>query len=555
MKCDLTSHRGFLGTPWPASQPKLIRTTLTALSLFGFVLAGSSVASGDALSGEEKASLIAPATRDGAWLNFALTDLMDGNTGKALLTSRDVELYRAAFEAQSHGQWQSADQAIAGIADKRLLGHLLAQRYLAAGYTTTYTELKTWLGEYSDLPEAGRIHALAIKRRPQAEHGGLGTPQASNGLQGGIAAAAIMGSGNYQSWNNGLEAFRQRDYALAFDQFSELARNRNANPWDQTAGAFWAARCLTRMGRPAEVTAWLRRASAHPRTFYGLLATRQLGTETELNWAVPDLRADHLASLSGKPAGSRALALLQVGQLDMAEDELRSIHPRGDDNTEEALIALANTANLPGLAMRLGSAIPGPNGALYDAALYPMPSWQPEDGFKVDRALIYALVRQESQFNNEARSRVGAAGLMQLMPRTASYIAGRSFNSSNIADLNDPELNLTLGQKYVEYLLQQGSIDNNLFYLLAAYNSGPGMVRQWQRNLNYDNDPLLFIETISATETRDFIERVLANYWIYQLQMGRETPSLETAASGDWPIYTPPEGDGAVRMADAASLN
>lgn len=538
-----------------ASQPKLIRTTLTALSLLGFVLAGSSVASGDALSGEDRAGLAAPAARDGAWLNFALTDLLDDNTGNTLLGSRDVELYRAAFEAQSHAQWQAADQTLGQVADKRLLGHLLAQRYLAPSYTTTYVELKNWLNQYSDLPEAKRIHTLALRRRPTTEHGDLDSPQASQKLRGGLIAAAVMGSGNYANWTSGLQAWKEHDYNSAFEHFSTLARNRSANPWDQTAAAFWAARSLTRLGRPAEVTAWLKRAAAHPRTFYGLLASRQLGTETELNWSMPDLRGDHLVTLAGKPAGSRALALLQVGQVTMAEEELRSIHPRGNDNLEEALIALANTASLPGLAMCLGSAIPGPNGALYDAALYPMPSWQPEDGFKVDRALIYALVRQESQFDTGARSSKGAAGLMQLMPRTASYVAGRPFDRNNLDELNDPELNLTLGQKYVEYLLQQGSIDNNLFYLLAAYNSGPGMVRQWQRSLDYDNDPLLFIETITATETRDFIERVLANYWIYQLQMGGNTPSLETAASGEWPVYTAPTSDGTVRVADSSALN
>jgi len=362
-----------------------------------------------------------------------------------------------------------------------------------------------------------------------------------------------MGSGNYQAWRDGLEAWKQRDYALAFDQFKQLARNDDANPWDQTAGAFWAARCLVRMGRPSEVSQWLKRAAAHPRTFYGLLASRQLGIDTNLNWSVPDLKGEHLLAISAKPAGNRALALIQIGQMDTAEDELRSIHPRRDATLEQALIAITSAASLPGLAMRLGTAIPGPNGALYDAALYPVPRWEPENGFRVDRALIFALVRQESQFNTEARSRAGATGLMQLMPRTASYVAGRTFDRTSLAELHDPELNLTLGQKYVEYLLQQGSINNNLFYLLAAYNSGPGMVRQWQRSLNYGNDPLLFIETVTANETRDFIERVLANYWIYQLQMGHDPSSLEAVAAGNWPMYEAPEGTDLVRVADSSS--
>lgn len=551
MTRDHTPYRNYAA----ALQPRLFRTTLTALSLFGFVLAGSSVAAGDALSAAESKALAASADRSGAWLNFALADLLDDQATKILLPTKDAELYRAAFEAQAARQWDAANQAMVHIGDKRLLGHLLAQRYLGAGYSSTYAELKGWLDKYGTLSEADSIHALALKRRPRSERGGLYTPQASNGVRGGLAAAAVMGSGDFRTWRNGLDAWKRQDYAAALHQFGALARDENANPWDKSAGAFWAARCLTRLERPSEVTPWLKRAAAYPRTFYGLLATRQLGTETELNWAMPELHGEHLVALSKLEAGHRALALLQIGQIDLAEDELRTIHPRGDRKLEQALVALASTVNLPGLAMRLGAAIPDSNGALYDAALYPMPHWQPEDGYTVDRALIFALVRQESQFNNEARSHAGATGLMQLMPRTASYVAGRPFNRSNVAELNDPELNLTIGQKYVEYLLQQGSINNNLFYLLAAYNSGPTMVRQWQRQLEYGDDPLLFIETITASETRDFIERVLANYWIYKLQMDRETPSLDAVAAGNWPMYEAPADENVLRVADSTSLN
>jgi soluble lytic murein transglycosylase len=217
---------------------------------------------------------------------------------------------------------------------------------------------------------------------------------------------------------------------------------------------------------------------------------------------------------------------------------------------ETALIALASATRLPGLSLRLGAAITSANGKLYDAALYPLPRWEPDNGYEVDKALIYALVRQESQFNTAARSPAGAAGLMQLMPRTASYMTGRDFSQNNDTALNDPELNLTIGQKYVQHLLGQENIDNNLFFMLAAYNGGPTQARQWQRELEYGDDPLLFIETVTASETRNFIERVLANYWIYRQQLGAKTPSLEAVAAGQWPIYAPPHRLDVVRVAN-----
>ena len=71
-----------------------------------------------------------------------------------------------------------------------------------------------------------------------------------------------------------------------------------------------------------------------------------------------------------------------------------------------------------------------------------------------------------------------------------------------------------------------------------AYNAGPGKLARWEKTVNYDNDPLLFIESIPVAETRIFVERVLTNYWIYRLKYHQNTDSLEDVASGTWPVYT-----------------
>lgn len=538
-----------------SSSRNWFRSTLTAAALLGFALAGTDVA-----AQEDPSRVVAPelmAQSDsgsdphGAVLALALENLAKDHRGM-VLSSADVTRYRAIFEAQAKADWAAADKAMVGLQDKRLLGHVLYQRYMHADYRASYAELKNWLSANADLPDADRLHTLASRRKPTGDR--LATPTASRGLQGGLTAAATMSSGNYAAWRTGLAAWKDRDYDKAFSSFQHLARDEEASPWDQAAGAFWAARCLTRLGRPAEVTPWLTRAAVHSRTFYGLLASRQLGIESTLNWDVPDLTASHLAAIDARPAGHRALALLQIGQFDLAEDELRTLHPRGNDHLEEALVAVAAAAHLSNLALRVGTSITAPDGGLYDAALYPLPRWKPENGFQVDRALIFALVRQESRFEPSAKSHVGATGLMQLMPATASFIAGRHFDRSNLAELNDPELNLTLGQRYVSHLLDQPELENNLFYLLAAYNSGPTQVARWRRDMGVTNDPLLFIEMMPAEETRDFVERVLANFWIYSLQLRKETPSLDAAAAGDWPLYVPPE-EQVVRVANLQALN
>jgi soluble lytic murein transglycosylase-like protein len=173
-----------------------------------------------------------------------------------------------------------------------------------------------------------------------------------------------------------------------------------------------------------------------------------------------------------------------------------------------------------------------------DAALYPIPGWQPNGGYHVDRAMIYALMRQESAFNPEATSPVGARGLMQLMPATAAFISGdKSLAHKGRNELYDPTLNITLGQRYVGHLLADKGIMNDMIVMTAAYNGGPGNVAKWQRNVDYKDDPLLYVATLPARETRMFIERVFANLWIYRARLGQPSPELIALSEGKWPLY------------------
>ncbi len=203
---------------------------------------------------------------------------------------------------------------------------------------------------------------------------------------------------------------------------------------------------------------------------------------------------------------------------------------------------------MPELAFRLGARLaaeekqekqnPAENRGVIDAALYPIPKWEPEGGFEIDRALVFAFMRQESSFNPNAKSPDGARGLLQLMPQTASYISqGQSFRGKTRNQLFDPSLNLALGQKYLSYLLNHNYVEGDLFKLATAYNGGPGNLGKWERKITYNDDPLLFIESLPSRETRLFIERVLTNLWIYRARLDQYSPSLDTLAAGQWPRY------------------
>jgi soluble lytic murein transglycosylase-like protein len=147
-------------------------------------------------------------------------------------------------------------------------------------------------------------------------------------------------------------------------------------------------------------------------------------------------------------------------------------------------------------------------------------------------------MHQESMFDINAKSKQGALGLMQVLPSTAKFITSSKDvkrNNSNI--LKIPEINLDVGQEYIEYLLNLKSVNNNLIYLAAAYNGGPGNLSKWKKNTNYLDDPLFFMESIPSRETRWFIEKVLTKYWIYQDKNGIQSNSLTMLANGENPIY------------------
>lgn len=339
-------------------------------------------------------------------------------------------------------------------------------------------------------------------------------------------------------WLAGLASWRMQKYDDAAGHFEAAAVAAKKSAWLGSAAAFWAARTHLINRRPEQVNRWLETAAEHPRTFYGMLAMRMLGKPIAFDWSTPKVESDALAKLGAVPAGRRAVALLQAGQPPLAERELRRLAGRVDSETARGILVLAANADMPGLAVRLDRYL-FPDGGGYDGAAFPIPSWEPEGGFRVDRALVYALIRQESAFNPAAKSWAGASGLMQLMPRTAGFVAqDRSYHrGQNRKKLFSPEVNLTLGQKYLEMLIDDGNIQGDLFFIAAAWNGGPGNLAKWWKKTNHNNDPLLFIESIPSRETRIFVERVLTYLWIYRNRLGQPSPSLDMIASGEWPVY------------------
>jgi hypothetical protein len=338
------------------------------------------------------------------------------------------------------------------------------------------------------------------------------------------------------SWNSGLSAWQAGDFVQAALLFEAVAGN-SSSPWSTSAAAFWAARAHLHARAPEHVNRWLMAAAEYPRTFYGLLARRILGLEMHFRWLPDEADLAAAQALAATPAGQRAIGLIQVGQMKRAEAELEMACCGRRGGHIHGAMVVAEEAGLAHLALRLSSEL-YPDGGGLDAAAYPIPHWQPDGGFSNDPALLYALARRESRFNPQAVSPAGARGLMQVMPGTADLVSRRSgawFGGRQ--RLHEPSINMAIGQRYIEMLLTEEGVGNDLFRLAAAWNGGPYNLKKWEAGQAATDDPLLFIETIPYGETRDFIEYVLANYWIYRNRLGLNAPSLDALAAGAWPVY------------------
>lgn len=358
-------------------------------------------------------------------------------------------------------------------------------------------------------------------------------------------SAARQGSGSEVALPNyiaGLAAWRLDRIELAKGYFDAAAQAPVAPPALQAASAYWAARARLRTDDAAGSRALLKQAAGQPRTFYGLLARRALNLGSGFGWGRETLGIADVEAIAAIPAGMRAFALLQVGQTARAEAEMRTIWPatKTEPGLGHSLLLVATQAGMTDFATQLASLVQEADGRPRDNARFPVPHLAPRGGFRIDPALVYSLARLESNFDNSAVSVMGARGLMQLMPVTASYIAhDPALGDASSTLLHDPAVNLDLGQRYVRFLAEQDGIDGNLIYMLASYNSGPYAVAKWPGTSHHKDDPLLFIEAIPTLQTRIFVQHALAFTWIYAARLGLPAPSLDELASGEFPRFAP----------------
>lgn len=331
-------------------------------------------------------------------------------------------------------------------------------------------------------------------------------------------------------WIAGLTSWKQKDYTSAAEYFDTAARHKKGYPLLEGAASVWAARAYLKIGAFDKVRPALERAAQYQRLFYGIVAMRMLAKDLGHVWDEPSKPEDDISADFSHPAMERFYALQQIGQKDWATKELSKLYLEADDEAKGILLMISAQNGFADDLLAL-------SGKLEDGSTrYPAPNWTPKDGWKVDKALVYAFVRQESCFNRRAESGMGAVGLMQIMPETGKELAKSLQYPFKKQLLKEPEYNLSLGQNYLLNLIQKPAVGDNLMYIATAYNAGPGNLIKWKKKINTD-DPLLFLESIPSKETRSFVERIIVNYWIYRNLMNQPLASLDSVATGEWPCY------------------
>jgi soluble lytic murein transglycosylase len=332
-------------------------------------------------------------------------------------------------------------------------------------------------------------------------------------------------------WRLGWIAWFRGQHAETTARWSRLQAARGGGAL-RDAATYWLGRAWERRGdREQAVRQFAQLLRDAPRTYYGLLAARRAPVPPASAGSPPfAFPSDPLEALQGDERFARATALRAVGLQEFADEELdeltrRSVgEPRrlyglsaayvADERYHMALRILRRSFQG---AARAGGASPREFWEMF----YPL-GWR--DGLtaaagraSLDPLLVAAVVREESSYHPQARSRVGARGLMQLMPDTGRAVAqARQIPFPDAAVLDQPLVNLELGSTFFSGLLREFG-DARL--AAAAYNAGPTRVREWLASRRPD-DLEVWVEQIPFNETRAFVKRVWFSWQEYQRLYG-----------------------------------
>ena len=309
----------------------------------------------------------------------------------------------------------------------------------------------------------------------------------------------------------------------AFEHFEKLYYGVST-PISKARAAYWAGEASNSLKHSDIAMKWYSVAAQQQATFYGQMAYAKLrgGNKPQLLMA-PKPKTGKKAAFYANPLVQSANMLSKAGLRTDATTFLNTLTNSIDDPDEYVALAdLAKDMNHLHNAIRISKKGLSKNILLVDHAYPTLLTMMKSADSHVEWALIHAVIRQESAFDFEAQSPVGARGLMQLMPATAKEQAKKLGLSHHTSWLTTrPEYNIQLGSAYLAYLLDR--YEGSYPMALAAYNGGPGRVDRWIKTYGDPRkgevDIVDWIEFIPISETRNYVQRVMESAYIYRFKL------------------------------------
>lgn len=336
-------------------------------------------------------------------------------------------------------------------------------------------------------------------------------------------------------------ALRTLNWDALYDTIMAMPPEMQEDP----AWRYWKAYTLKKNGNAVAANALLLPLAKEP-SYYGQLAQETLGDVISAPPVTYRATEADVAAIEKLPAVQRTLLLYRLNLRWESRQEWMQTIRNMDDKHLIAAAEFAFRQEWYDLAINTADKTQ----VMHDFALrYPTPyrdmmqSYAKEN--QLDEAWVYGLIRQESRFITQARSGVGAAGLMQVMPATARWIAKRigfgQYQDNMIHQLNT---NIQFGTYYLRHVLE--SMNGQSVMATAAYNAGPGRAKRWA-----DSQPMegaIYTETIPFNETRDYVKKVMGNAQYYARRLGTKIQTLSqrlgTIAGADSAKVEPTEPGG-----------
>jgi soluble lytic murein transglycosylase len=289
---------------------------------------------------------------------------------------------------------------------------------------------------------------------------------------------------------------------------------------------YWLGRALKADGKP-EAARKEFTSIADQSGFYSQLAQEELGRQITVPPGPAPISAAELAPMASNEGFRRALKFYDLNLRFEGSREWNWELRKMDDRQ---LLAAAEFARQNDVLDRMVNTSDRTRTEIDFTQRFPAPHLdqmtQKTRALGMDMAWVYGLIRQESRFIKNARSHVGASGLMQIMPATAKWVARKIGLSGFSADqVNDVETNLMLGTNYLNMVL--GDLDGSQAMASAAYNAGPGRPRAWRATLAQPVEGAIFAESIPFNETRNYVKNVLSNATYYAALFENKPQSLK----------------------------